>query len=287
MTTTLTDAKELFLNDCRYRRKLSEHTLKAYHLDLLALRRFVAASFPDDALDRLDRAGINAYLNSLSHCKARTVRRKLAAIKSLFTFLVREGLRRENPSQHIHTHLPKCVPLALPSGKSATYLNTGTWADVTRVPAAEAEQALRRRGQTADPGVLVRRPALQSGQQSREYRSHQSEVWHRTRPDVLHARLRPVSSLQQQGDQRRRARLDLRARRSTLKCHCRQSIRARLLCSTGRPSRVRSDPVSRRDDYPTQFKAGSMAAVSQWKGRSSRILPSRTLKSCSSGQSAA
>ena len=101
MITTLRDAKELFLNDCRHRRKLSQHTLKAYQLDLLALARFVAATFPDDDLNRLDRVGINAYLHSLGHCKARTVRRKLASIKSLFAFLVREGLRRENPSQHI------------------------------------------------------------------------------------------------------------------------------------------------------------------------------------------
>lgn len=101
MITTLTNAKELFLNDCRHRRKLSEHTLKAYQLDLLALGRFMAASFSDDDLDRLDRICINAYLNNLGYCKARTVRRKLAAIKSLFAFLVREGLRRENPCQQI------------------------------------------------------------------------------------------------------------------------------------------------------------------------------------------
>ena len=101
MITTLQDAKELFLNDCRLRRKLSEHTLKAYRLDLLGLERFVAISFPDDDLNRLDRTGINAYLHGLGHCKARTVRRKLAAIKSLFAFLVREGLRCENPSQHV------------------------------------------------------------------------------------------------------------------------------------------------------------------------------------------
>ena len=101
MITTLKDAKELFLNDCRHRRKLSEHTLKAYQLDLLALARFVATSFPDDDLNRIDRACINAYLNKLGHCKARTIRRKLAAIKSLFAFLVREGLRSENPSQQM------------------------------------------------------------------------------------------------------------------------------------------------------------------------------------------
>lgn len=33
-----------------------------------------------------------------------------------------------------HTHLPKRVPLALPGGASALYLNTGTWADVMCVP---------------------------------------------------------------------------------------------------------------------------------------------------------
>ncbi len=122
MITTLKDAKELFLNDCRYRRKLSEHTLKAYQLDLHALARFVAASYTDDNLSRIDRACINGYLNGLSHCKARTVRRKLAAIKSLFAFLVREGLRRENPSQQMR--LDVRTGRSLPRTVSATVLQT-------------------------------------------------------------------------------------------------------------------------------------------------------------------
>ncbi len=117
MITTLNEATELFLNYCRYRRKLSEHTLKAYQLDLLALRRFIARCLPSDALAGIDRACINKYLSSLDQCKARTVRRKLASIKSLFAFLAREGLWQDNPTGQLRLdvrigrNLPRTVSL--------------------------------------------------------------------------------------------------------------------------------------------------------------------------------
>jgi hypothetical protein len=61
--------------------------------------------------------------------------------------------------------------------------------------------------------VIVGRPELPHRQQGREHRPHQSEIWQQPRADVLHPYLRPVRAVPHQGRERRRARLDLRARR--------------------------------------------------------------------------
>ena len=61
--------------------------------------------------------------------------------------------------------------------------------------------------------VIVGRPELPHRQQGREHRPHQSEIRQQPRADVLHPYLRPVRAVPHQGRERRRARLDLRARR--------------------------------------------------------------------------
>ena len=61
--------------------------------------------------------------------------------------------------------------------------------------------------------VIVGRPELPHRQQGREHRPHQPEIRQQPRADVLHPHLRPVRAVPHQGRERRRARLDLRARR--------------------------------------------------------------------------
>jgi integrase/recombinase XerD len=88
-----------FLAHCEFERNFSRHTIKAYRLDLAQLKRFILTKMPLPDVSRMDRSSLREYSRTLSHYKPRTQRRKLAAVKSLFAFLEREGLIEVNPTQ--------------------------------------------------------------------------------------------------------------------------------------------------------------------------------------------
>jgi integrase/recombinase XerD len=84
---TLTSDVEWFLGHCADHRKLSSHTLRAYQLDLQRFSRF-AENIPTAAIDR---AVIQRWLGEMNGVKPRTMRRRLAALKSMFSTLDRHG----------------------------------------------------------------------------------------------------------------------------------------------------------------------------------------------------
>lgn len=94
---TLDSVIETFLSHCAHHRKLSGHTLKAYRHDLRHLRRFCSVSDGEISIETIDRALIQRWLGSMTAEKPRTVRRRLAAIKSMFTSMERLGETSENP----------------------------------------------------------------------------------------------------------------------------------------------------------------------------------------------
>jgi len=101
MNLTLKDAIDLFLTSCRFERKLSPHTCKAYALDLRRFSLFMTNRDSGSRIIDLDRQAISAFLKSLDGLKARTVRRKLATIKSLFAYLERESYIESSPVQRL------------------------------------------------------------------------------------------------------------------------------------------------------------------------------------------
>ena len=97
MNLTLPDAIELFLSSCRFERKLSPHTCKAYALDLRHFCSFVTKSDSVVWIIDLERVTISDFLKSLDGLKARSIRRKLATLKSLFAYLERESHIESSP----------------------------------------------------------------------------------------------------------------------------------------------------------------------------------------------
>jgi integrase/recombinase XerD len=114
---TLQNSLEIFLNHCKFERNFSFHTVKAYRLDLAQFSRFVVEHCQSDDATQVDRSQIHEYARSLHHYKPRTQRRKLAALKSLFGFLEREGLIESNPARNLRLDirvgriLPRTVSL--------------------------------------------------------------------------------------------------------------------------------------------------------------------------------
>lgn len=94
---TLNSTIEWFLGHCADHRKLSQHTLKAYRQDLSRLRGFASTSSGDIAIASIDRNFVQRWLGSMNGDKPRTVRRRLATLKSMFSSLDRHRSLEINP----------------------------------------------------------------------------------------------------------------------------------------------------------------------------------------------
>jgi integrase/recombinase XerC len=103
------------------RRGASEHTLRNYASDLEQLAAFFGAGRPTD-IEAVHIAGLREWLASLYEAKLRplSIRRKLAAVRSLFKFLQQEGILVNNPAVRLRT--PK-APQRLPEVMSAETTN--------------------------------------------------------------------------------------------------------------------------------------------------------------------
>lgn len=111
-----------FLEDMR-RRNVSAHTLRNYESDLNQfLDYFTVSGGSKPAIDEIDRLAIREWLGHLyqQRLTAVTMRRKLAAVRSFFKFMIREGVTKTNVARLVRT--PK-APKSLPRVMSAEQTN--------------------------------------------------------------------------------------------------------------------------------------------------------------------
>ena len=94
---TLGSGIRSFLTHCRHERNFSTHSIKAYGIDLARFTRFAEARIDTTNLDHIDRDLIRAFIHDLADHKPRTIRRKVAAIRSFFRYLEEEGVLSPNP----------------------------------------------------------------------------------------------------------------------------------------------------------------------------------------------
>lgn len=126
MTSDAQVPERRFLTHLRTVQNVSPHTLRATDADLRDLHAFVLAHRPDledcpDALARIDRADVRAYLAGLMERaqSPRTIARKLATLRSFYRFLVRQGDLSRAPTDGLAN--PKLGrPLPEPLDPSAT-----------------------------------------------------------------------------------------------------------------------------------------------------------------------
>ena len=85
----------------------SEHTLAAYLTDLAQFQGFAARelNLEPEALniDQIDVCLVRSFLSNLAECglSRKSMARKLAALRTLFKFLCREGILTQNPVQRV------------------------------------------------------------------------------------------------------------------------------------------------------------------------------------------
>ncbi|HET9713052.1 MAG TPA: tyrosine recombinase XerC [Pyrinomonadaceae bacterium] len=106
---------EQFLEHLRYERNVSAHTLRNYASDLEQFTHFLApdrkTKLPD--VTEIDHLTIREWMASLhsDQKKKSSIARKLAALRTFFQFLVREGVLELNPAKLVSTpKLEKKLP---------------------------------------------------------------------------------------------------------------------------------------------------------------------------------
>lgn len=122
-----------FLEHLRYERNVSEHTLRNYAIDLGQFYEHLA---PADAstgarrefdIRQIDHITIREWLSTLhaAQKKKTSIARKLAALRTFFQFLIREGVVELNPAKLVSTpRLEKKLPNHLSVEDAVRFIET-------------------------------------------------------------------------------------------------------------------------------------------------------------------
>jgi len=113
---------EAYLEMLAAERGAARNTVAAYQADLTDFAVFAAPTMPS----RTDAAQVAAYMSQLaSSSSARTQARKLSALKQYFLFLLREGIRTDNPAAAQEApRLPQSLPKYLSEAEVDALLAT-------------------------------------------------------------------------------------------------------------------------------------------------------------------
>lgn len=121
-----------FLDHLRFERNLSEHTLRNYQSDLEQFLDYIAPASGNEPrkfppLADIDHLTIREWMASLhtAQKKKTSMARKLAALRTFFQFLVREGLLEINPAKLVSTpRLEKKLPRHLSIEEAIKFIET-------------------------------------------------------------------------------------------------------------------------------------------------------------------
>ena len=136
-----------FLEHLRYERNVSEHTLRNYAIDLGQFLEHLAPADPATGERReldvkeIDHITIREWLSELHDAqkKKSSIARKLAALRTFFQFLIREGAVEANPAKLVSTpRLEKKLPNHLSVEDAVRFIETP---DANRVDSVRQNRA--------------------------------------------------------------------------------------------------------------------------------------------------
>jgi integrase/recombinase XerC len=136
------EACDEFLRDCANVRKLSDHTVRAYRLDLARFTRFVGPRADITSFDRTVLVQYVEYLFTEHHLKETSAKRHVASLRSLFRWLEDGGHVADDPFRgaRVRIRLPRRLPRVLSRAELATILEhrpSGDFSSLTARLAAE------------------------------------------------------------------------------------------------------------------------------------------------------
>lgn len=119
---TIDEHIEIYLEYCRYRKRLDSKTLKAYRIDLKQY-----ASYSNTSADCFSKDSLDSYLTILhKQYKPKTVKRKIASLKAFFHYLSYREILSENPFDKLDIRFreAKLLPKTIPFHSLQTFLAT-------------------------------------------------------------------------------------------------------------------------------------------------------------------
>lgn len=116
---TIEEVIRSFLAHCRYEKCLSEKTISAYKVDCYQLESFMANEFGTYRFEFITKDMLKGYIRSISVFKPKTVKRKIASMKALFSYYEYEHDTFVNPIRKIKLQLkePKTLPTVMLSSE--------------------------------------------------------------------------------------------------------------------------------------------------------------------------
>jgi integrase/recombinase XerD len=110
---TLKSVMEDFLFHCRFEKNLNAKTIASYSTDLQQFEKFACLKKCSDNIYSIDKEIIKSYLQELAKFKPKTVKRKVASLKAMFTYVEYDNDLFINPFRKIKIRLKE--PYILPS----------------------------------------------------------------------------------------------------------------------------------------------------------------------------
>lgn len=97
------DPVDSFLSHLKHEKRCSPHTVKAYEGDLIEFRDFLSVQYQLDSLLDAQFQFIRSWIASMMDAgmNARSINRKITALRTFYRFQLREGLIKINPAQKI------------------------------------------------------------------------------------------------------------------------------------------------------------------------------------------
>jgi len=122
--TTLHSCCQQYLTYCRYHKNLSDHSLKAYGIDL---QRFVVFAGAKTLITAIDKHLLAAYVQHLFEegLKSSSVKRRIACLKAMFRWLEFDEQIELNPFHKVdlRLRLPQQLPRNLPTDQLRRLMN--------------------------------------------------------------------------------------------------------------------------------------------------------------------
>jgi integrase/recombinase XerD len=116
---TVEQAIKEFIFHCKYEKKLSKKTTKAYETDCQQFNAFLMKEAnPLITIESIDKNILKSFIFNLKDMKPKTLKRKLATLKSMFNFLEFEDEIAINPFRKMKINIKE--PFSLPQVMSIT-----------------------------------------------------------------------------------------------------------------------------------------------------------------------
>jgi integrase/recombinase XerC len=123
--STSGDLIESFLGHLAHERRLSEQTLIAYRRDLERLNAWLSET-ESPGIERLDEQAVRQYLawRHRRGASGKTLQRELSSLRSLYRWLLREGLAGSNPAVGVRApKSPRRLPATLDADQLCSLLD--------------------------------------------------------------------------------------------------------------------------------------------------------------------